>query len=196
MVDNRSTEKIGGKNVEVIGMKNPFRVDVLDKDEVDKIYEASLQILEKTGAVFNHEQALKLFHQNGAEVDFKKNLVKFPPFLVKDSIKKVRSSFSLYYQDQSKRIDIGGSNIFFGIGGCNRYIIDSETGRRRVAELRDLIDVTIIGDSSEHIDRIHPVFMPGDVPPLLVNIKQLETLLWKYYGKYIYHTLTTSSHTS
>ena len=84
--------------MKVIGMKNPFRVDVLDKDEVDTIYEASLQILEKTGAVFNHEQSLKLFHQNGAEVDFKKNLVKFPPFLVKDSIKKVRSSFSLYYR--------------------------------------------------------------------------------------------------
>ena len=57
-------------------MKNPFQVDVLDTDEVEKIYEASLQILEKTGAVFNHERALQLFQQNGARANESVVLIK------------------------------------------------------------------------------------------------------------------------
>ena len=152
-------------------------LDVLTHDQTSEVYQASLQILEKVGVAFFHEGALKLFHQNGADVDFKKSLVKFPPSLVKDTLKKVQSRFSLYYQDMSKRVDVGVPNKYlYAMDGMCPSILDHETGERREATVYDLENGTILADAIENVDLISPTFVPSDVPRQLIPIKQMEIL--------------------
>ena len=167
-------------------MKNPFPfINILTPKERDDIYRASLHILIETGALFNNEQALKLFNENGAEVDFNRNLVKIPTSLVKEALKTLCTSFPMYYQDQKTLVDYaGGPNVTAQVAGCCRYIVEPETGIRREAKLDDLIKATMIADSLEHVDVVNPSFVPSDIPGPMVNIKSLEVLL-KYTNKLI-----------
>ncbi len=54
----------------------------LSDNEVEKIHEQSLKILQNTGIEVNHAAALKLLEKEGARVDHKTRNVKIPPELV------------------------------------------------------------------------------------------------------------------
>lgn len=152
------------------------KLNVLSDDEVDEIYQASLKILEETGVAFQQEDALTLFHKNGAEVDFDKNIVKFPSSLVEDLIKKVPKEYTLYHRDSEKRIDIAEGTVHFQIGDYAGYILDYRTGERRRATLKDLQDVIRVDDALDCFDLFEPPVMPLDVSSSMTQIKVTETM--------------------
>ncbi len=149
---------------------------VLSDDEIDEIYQTSLKILEETGVAFQQNDALTLLHRNGAQVDFKKNIVKFPSSLVEDMIKKVPRVFTLYHRDANKRIDITEGEVHFQIGDYAGYILDYRTGERRRATLRDALDIIIVDDALDCFDFFEPPVMPQDVPPSMTQVKIAEAM--------------------
>ncbi|RLG52995.1 MAG: trimethylamine methyltransferase, partial [Thermoproteota archaeon] len=44
---------------------------ILTKDQIENIHNATLEVLERTGVVFKHPEALKIFDEAGAYVDKK-----------------------------------------------------------------------------------------------------------------------------
>lgn len=65
-------------------------LQVLSKDEVEKIHFATLNVLEKTGIKFDDKKALEIFDENGAEVNYRSKVVKIPGSLIKEAIRKCR----------------------------------------------------------------------------------------------------------
>ena len=61
---------------------------ILTERQLDRIHNATLEILEKTGVVFKHPKALQVFHEAGAQVDFDKELVRIPTHLVEEALRK------------------------------------------------------------------------------------------------------------
>ncbi|NIR87576.1 [trimethylamine--corrinoid protein] Co-methyltransferase, partial [Candidatus Bathyarchaeota archaeon] len=70
------------------------RLNILSNDEVCNIHIATLEVLERTGVIVREKKALKLLDQAGAIVDYKKNLVKIPDYLVKEAVAKTPKSFT------------------------------------------------------------------------------------------------------
>ena len=60
---------------------------LMSDSELEKIHHYSLKILDEIGINVPNEEILDIFKNNGAKVDFEKNIVKIPPALVKKSLK-------------------------------------------------------------------------------------------------------------
>ena len=82
------------------------------KQDCEKIHDATLNVLENTGMVFNHGQALELFKKAGCRTDGKK--VFLPGNLVEENIKKATSQFTLHARNPEKNVIIGGDHIDSG----------------------------------------------------------------------------------
>ena len=78
------------------GFKRNFKpLEILTDEQLEAIHRGTLDILETTGIVVEHDRALKLFADHGCKVDFGKNRVRIPGWLVEDSLRKCPSSFPL-----------------------------------------------------------------------------------------------------
>ena len=76
------------------GFKRNFKpLEILTEDQVEVIHKATLHVLAETGVQFHADKALKLFAENGCNIDFEKKLVRFPKILVEDCLTKSPSSF-------------------------------------------------------------------------------------------------------
>lgn len=142
--------------------KNP--VDTLTHDEILRIHYGALDVLEKTGVVFDNEDALNYLEDGGCRVDREKKLVKFPGSLVEQSLAKAPSSFTIKARNPKNDIRLGGTTYYYssfpGMG-----FVDPDTLERRVGNLDDQrMMVKLI----EAIDDIHfcfcPVFLINDKP--------------------------------
>ncbi len=72
-----------------------LRWDVLSSAEIERIHEATLDVLETVGVRFPSERALGVLEQNGCEVDRATQIVKFPHSVVMEAVAQVPESYVL-----------------------------------------------------------------------------------------------------
>ena len=62
---------------------NPkLSLNILTPDEIKKIHEASLQVIENVGVRFPSKRALEIWAAHGANIDFEKMIVKAKPDII------------------------------------------------------------------------------------------------------------------
>lgn len=146
--------------------------DILSEQEIQAIHDGTLQVLENTGLNFFHERALKLFAENGCEVDFATNRVRMPNHLVEECLRKTPSSFEMKARDSKSDLRIGGDTLYF-MGGAALRIVDLDTWDARPATLKELDEACVILDS---LDSVH---MFADTAPYtdLVGVPAVMTYL-------------------
>jgi len=107
------------------------RMEVLTKDEVELIHSSTLELLETTGIMVDSPEARALLKENGAIVDdTSKNIwVKFPEELVKEQLKHVPDSFTLWGPDGSFSFTIDTKTTQFATVGTPVKIYDPESKR-------------------------------------------------------------------
>ncbi|MCD6472249.1 trimethylamine methyltransferase family protein, partial [Candidatus Aerophobetes bacterium] len=76
-----------------------LRMDVLTKEDIKKIHEASLEIMEEVGVRFPSEKVLDILEGAGAKVDRKSMVAKLPATLVMDAISKAPANYTLAARD-------------------------------------------------------------------------------------------------
>jgi trimethylamine--corrinoid protein Co-methyltransferase len=59
---------------------------VLSEADLDDIHAATLEVLWKTGIFVEGEEALDIFAESRANVDFNSKIVKIPPYLLEDAV--------------------------------------------------------------------------------------------------------------
>ena len=67
-------------------------LNVLSKEEKNKIDSTSIEILESVGVKIDHKGIFKLLHDAGAQVEKDKGIVKFPEKLVRQYLSYCPSS--------------------------------------------------------------------------------------------------------
>ena len=59
----------------VKGFTRNFKpLEILTEEQEEAIHRGTLDVLEQTGVRIEHERALKLFKENGCDVNFEKNI--------------------------------------------------------------------------------------------------------------------------
>ena len=69
------------------------RLEVLSESEVNQIHERTLEILAKTGIRVTLKKMRDLLADHGCNVDESSKIVKFPPSMVEEFVKKAPSEF-------------------------------------------------------------------------------------------------------
>ncbi len=118
----------------------------LDDAQLDQLQEATLKILENTGVKFPSEKALKIFAEQGAEVDFDSQIVKIPRNLVLKAMSTVPRYFTLGARDPELDLQLQKGVSFFTNDGCGHDVIDSLTGERRASRKSDVGMMARIND--------------------------------------------------
>lgn len=147
----------------------------LTHQQILRLHEASLQILEQTGVRFHEEEALTLFRKSGVKVDG--SLVYIPQHLVEWAIGTAPKNIVVYDQEGTRTMEVGGYRTYFGVGSDCRYIYDLETGKRRDAVLEDVVQGVKLVDALHNIDFVMSMFMPTEVPTGTHEPHQMYTML-------------------
>jgi len=112
-------------------LRNPYPpVEVLSAEQLERIHQSSLRILEELGLEFWDEEALDLWQQAGARVDRANKRVWVERGLLLEAIAKAPADFTLRARHPAHNLHIGGNAINFAPGAGCPYISDFKRGRR------------------------------------------------------------------
>ena len=153
------------------------RMEVLSKDEVALIHSSTLELLETVGIMVDSPEARALLKENGAIVDdnSKDIWVKFPEELVKEQLKHVPDSFTLWGPDGSFSFTVDTKTTQFATVGTPVKIYDPESKRGvRKTIMEDTIKQIRIVDSLKNIMCSHVDVWPNDVPFLELHCHAIK----------------------
>lgn len=161
-------ERIAGgiKQVPWRNLVNPYKpVEVLRPEQVEKIHDSSLRVLEDIGMDFLLDEARDILAKAGAKVEPGSKRVRFDRGLVLEAIAKAPSSFRLHARNPQHSLDFGANSINFATVASAPYCSDLDRGRRS-GNFPDYCNLVRLAQSFNVIQLIggYPV-EPVDLPP-------------------------------
>ncbi|MFX1533614.1 MAG: trimethylamine methyltransferase family protein [Promethearchaeota archaeon] len=149
---------------------------LLTDGQIQKIHQASLDILESIGVRVFHNEGIQLLEDAGCHVK-EENIVQIPNELVTECIRSAPSSVTIYMRDGKVAMHLEGRNIYFGTGTDLLRTVDLNTGETRLSVLQDVANAAIISDYCSNINFIASFGLPSDIPPNLQYFKNVKTLM-------------------
>ena len=160
------------------GIRNQARLKVLADDQVDRIHEASLTILGRTGVRFDSEDAVRRLLDFGAlRHPTRKNALLLPRAIVEESIAKIPRYGTYFARDPRNDITFDGEHTFAHSLGGNPSMLDLDTGAIRGSTLADVEQATRVMDALVNCHSISSLVVATDVPPSLLVIKTMEAMM-------------------
>lgn len=145
-----------------IGTFHP-RIHVLNREQVQAIHTAALEVLEKTGFKMAHPHALEMLDGAGCQVS-ENNWVRLPASLAEDALRSAPRQIILYDQQGRNAMRLAHENAFYGTGSDATFTLDLETGHRRRTVLQDVANFATLVDGLENLDFAMSMANPVDVP--------------------------------
>jgi trimethylamine--corrinoid protein Co-methyltransferase len=133
------------------------RYQPLTSEDITRINETVLRIIEEIGCEVNSEKALVALEKAGATVDKETHRVRLPRERALELIGKAPPEITLYGRDERHDIHLGGKRVYTGTGGTALYVYEPSTGERRRANLNDLKNIAGLVDK---LDNIHLFLLP------------------------------------
>ena len=156
--------------------RRAVRYHSLTDEQLDKLHQASLEILSRTGVLFYDEEALTLFKKAGATIS-DGNLVKIPSKMIDWAVSTAPQNIPIYDQTGRQTMLLGGYRSFFGVGSDCMHVYDLDTGKRRLAVLDDVIRGVRLVDALPDLDFVMSMFLPSDVLPEIYERRQMAVML-------------------
>ncbi len=155
--------KLTERRASIRPIKSKLSISILDDEEIKKINQTALSILEEVGIVMPSEKALRIFADANADVDFDKKMVRIPAQLVADSLKTAPRRYTLCGRRPELDADIGGEEgTYFYCSGEAPKIVDMDTGERRSSIKSDVEKMAKIADYLPIVSLIWPTVSAGD----------------------------------
>lgn len=154
-----------------------LKIRYFSDEQVRKIHANAVDILETMGFEVEHEGALKLLADAGADVNFESRTVKVKPDLIEKAMSTTLSEFTLGARSPDRSVTVQTAPQFpvRRNGGGVDKIIDTETGEFRDMLLADTIELFHALDALDFINVVSPLYS-HDVPAETRDLVVLETL--------------------
>jgi trimethylamine--corrinoid protein Co-methyltransferase len=145
------------------------QLEILSRDDLDKIHGATVEVLQKLGVKIWEPTALKLFKDAGADVDEKTMMVRIPESLLKETIRQAPREFKLYGRNPDYVLNFSEKVVHFGSSGLAVKVRDLE-GKTRPGKLKDVGDLARLADALDNIHMVIMMVTPSDVPDDLYHM--------------------------
>ena len=143
-------------------------LNVLTEEDVKKIHETALELLESTGTKFMDDEVLEFLEQRGCVVDYKTKVAKMPRELVEQAILDAPESFDLYTPRGDRAFTVGVGKAHFGAGPGGAWTVSPE-GVKRDATTDDYRLGLELSSKCSHISVISPTVTVTDWPDDLLD---------------------------
>lgn len=139
---------------------------VISDADVERIYQASLDLLMDPGFYSESDLFLDIFEKGGAKVNRTARTIRVPKELVEWAIQTAPKSFVLYGRnDPSMDLQIELGRTYYGMGGTSEPLFwDYDLHCSRQPTKQDMINATRVGHALPNIDFVQTLCMSGDKP--------------------------------
>ena len=155
------------------------RYHAVNDDDLMKIHETSLKILENVGINMTYEPAREVLKKHGAKVDGK--TVFFPASLVMEKVRLAPKEYTLYARDPKRNVFISTEDIHYCAPGGSTYVQDIDRGRRKSTQ-QDFDDLVKLYHMMNGVEIHHVPCEMNEIPTDFRN-KLLVYETYKYSDK-------------
>jgi trimethylamine--corrinoid protein Co-methyltransferase len=148
---------------------------VLSDRQIVRLYQATLECLQRTGVNVLNEEARRLLTKAGARIDGVR--ARIPPHIVQDAIAANPRSFTLWGRDGTHSMQIVPDRVYFGPGPTCTYFVDPATGERRVTRRGDPGLTALVCDALDNIDYVMSLGLIDDVTPKLAPVYEFAEMI-------------------
>lgn len=138
------------------------RVQWLSDDQLDRLQEATLHVLESVGVKFPNERSLDILAAGGCEVDRATQIVKFPREVVRRAMATVPPTFTMGARNPDFDLHLEAGTSYYTLDGCGVAALDPETRIERPSRKSDLEAQARVADSLPGIGFIWPTISAQD----------------------------------
>jgi trimethylamine--corrinoid protein Co-methyltransferase len=165
--------------------------ELLTGDQIQRIHDASLEVLQETGLKVRFGPARELFAQHGCSVDSETLIVKFPRDVVEKYRKMAPPKFTFHGRDPKFDKTIPDDSPVIVTASSAPDIIDPITGKERRAESGDIARIAHLINELPAYDMFSISTLADDAPKDQFTVSRLYPAL-KYCVKPI--RMTTTDH--
>jgi len=161
-----------------------LHLTVLDLEDIQKIHQATLQVIETVGVRFPSTKALEIWAAHGAQVDWGKKIVKAPGELIEKALKLAPPAYTLAARTPAQDLNLDGNHVFLGTDGCGVEVIDLQSHQRRRSRLQDVAEIARLADALEEVAFHWVPVSAQDCPPETRSLHELAAI-WQNSTKHV-----------
>ncbi len=143
-------------------LRSAYRLQYLTDEQLDKLQEATLDILENIGVKFPSEKALNVFVEHGANVDKATQTVKIKRDMVFKALKTVPRYFVMGARVPEYDLNLEDGTTYFTTDGCGVEVVDLDTGQPRMSSKADVGMMARVADSLPSVAFYWPMVSAQD----------------------------------
>lgn len=166
--------------------------EILQPEEIQRLHDATLQLLSDTGVVFDSDRALDVLRAHGAQVEGR--TVRFPSRLVEQAIEASPSEVVLHGRNPSRDVALGHGNIHYT--SCFGPVRVRPLGATETVPgtLEHLRNFTVLSDALDNVHYCLFHVRPHEVPAEFHDVYSAATML-KITDKHIHFSQDTAANT-
>jgi len=138
--------------------------ELITPQEVERVHEASLEILKNVGILINNEKARDIYTKHGCTVDYETGLVKFPHSVVEEYRKAFVPTFTFRGRDPKFDRVVPDDSPVIVTGSSAPNIIDPSTGGERRASSADIANIAFLINELPGFDLFSISTLAADAP--------------------------------
>jgi trimethylamine--corrinoid protein Co-methyltransferase len=138
---------------------------LLTPEQVERLHEASLEILENVGMLVRNEKARARFARHGCVVDAETHIVKFPRAVVEEFRQVFPPTFTFHGRDPQYDRTIPRDGPLIVTGSSAPNVIDLATGQERRSRAEDIASIAYLVNELPGYDVFGIATTADDAPP-------------------------------
>ena len=153
---------------------------LLSPEDVEKIHEASCEILENIGILVHSEKARRIYADHGCRLEGDEGLVKFPRSVVAEYRSQFVPTFTFKGRDPEMDRTIPDDRPVVVTASSAPNVIDPDTGKERRATSDDIANIAYLINELPGYDVFSISTLADDAPEGQFGLLNLETLQSDY----------------
>lgn len=150
-----------------------YQIRILSDEKLEQFKSGALHLLEKTGFKCPSERALKIYAENGAQVDFETQIVKLPPDVVMKALSHAPRHYNMGGRTKEFDLDLSKPMAFEATDGTGIKTVDYKTRELRSSIKDDVAKSARIADYLSSISFYWPMVSAQD-HPIAPSLHELE----------------------
>lgn len=161
-------------------MENKYRLNIprlnlLSEQKCEKIHCATLEVLRRTGVSVKDPEAVGILKDGGCITDGDR--VRIPDQLVEQALENTPSSVVVSDRNGNPAMYLEENNTYFGTGSDTPFVLDTETGERRHAVLKDIEKVSRLVDFCEELNFLMCSGIANDVNSRISDLYHFQEMV-------------------
>lgn len=142
--------------------------------QLEQIHYATLEVLERTGIVVKHKEALKLLKEAGCRVQGEH--VWIPAWLVEEALRLAPKRIAVANRLGERVLPLEKNRVYYGTGSDLPFTIDIETNERRTSTKQDVVDASKVVDALPNFDFLMSHAIASETNPAVSDLHQFEAM--------------------